>query len=101
MSMKHEIRYLPAAEQDIVDILEYIRRDNPSATVKLINEIDETISKLEDFPHMGVIPKDLRLRSLNYRMLIIDDYLVFYVVKDCIVEIRRILHGKRKYAFLL
>ena len=50
---------------------------------------------------MGVIPNDLRLKSLNYRMLIIDNYLVFYVVKDCIVEIRRILHGRRKYAFLL
>jgi toxin ParE1/3/4 len=99
--MKYKIRYLPAAEQDMVDILEYIRRDNPSAASKLINAIDETISRLEGFPHMGVIPNDLRLKSLNYRMLIIDNYLVFYVVKDCIVEIRRILHGRRKYAFLL
>lgn|GEM_PF-5202073 len=55
---------------------------------------------LADFPHMSVVPKDMRLKSLNYRMLIIDNYLVFYVVRNQIVEIRRILLGKRKYFFL-
>lgn len=50
---------------------------------------------------MGQIPKDNRLQSLKYRILVIDSYLVFYVVKDTIVEIRRILHGKRRYSFLL
>ncbi|WP_420889704.1 type II toxin-antitoxin system RelE/ParE family toxin [Halanaerobium congolense] len=36
-------------------------------------------------------------------MLVIGSYLVFYVVFENkkIVEIRRILHGKRKYNFLL
>ena len=101
MSQKYEIRYLPAAEKDLTNILEYIKKDNPSAALKLINEIDETISRLEEFPNMGVIPKDLRLKSLNYRMLIVGNYLVFYTATNNVVEIRRILHGKRKYSFLL
>ena len=101
MSKKYKVHYLPAAEKDLIDILEYIRKDNPSAALKLINEIDETISKLEEFPNMGVIPKDLRLKSLNYRMLIIGNYLVFYTARNNIVEIRRILHGKRKYSFII
>jgi plasmid stabilization system protein ParE len=50
---------------------------------------------------MGVVSKDIRLISLNYRMLVIENYLVFYIIKDDVVEIRRILHGKRKYSFLL
>ena len=101
MSQKYEIRYLPAAEKDLTNILEYIKKDNPSAALKLINEIDETISRLEEFPNMGVIPKGLRLKSLNYRMLIVGNYLVFYTATNNVVEIRRILHGKRKYSFLL
>ena|SRR5690554_3587544 len=101
MSKKYEVHYLPAAEKDFTDILEYIRKDNPSAALKLINEIDETISKLEERPNMGVIPKDLRLKSLNYRMLIIGNCLVFYTATNNFVEIRRILHSKRKYSFLL
>ena len=100
MSQKYEIRYLPAAEKDLTNILEYIKKDNPSAALKLINEIDETISRLEEFPNMGVIPKDLRLKSLNYRMLIVGNYLVFYTATNNVVEIRRVLHGKRKYSFL-
>jgi len=36
-------------------------------------------------------------------MLIINNYIVFYVVNENIeeIEIRRILHGKRKYKFIL
>ena len=101
MSQKYKIRYLPAAVRDLATILEYIKKDNPDAALRLINEIDETILKLEDFPYMGVVPKDIRLKSLNYRMLIIENYLVFYIIKNDIVEIRRILHGKRKYSFLI
>ena len=101
MSQKYEVRYLLAAQQDLTDILNYIKQDNPSAAYKLIQEIDRIISGLEEFPNIGVIPKDLHLKSLNYRMLVIDNYLVFYVIKDHIVEIRRVIHGKRKYSFIL
>lgn len=101
MNKKCEVHYLPAAQQDLIDILNYIKHDNPTAALKLIHEIDEVISKLEDFPNMGVTPKDLRLKSLNYKMLVIDNYLVFYAIKGSIIEIRRIVHGKRKYSFIL
>ena len=101
MSKKCNIQYLPSAQQDLINILNYIKQDNPTAAYKLIQEIDEVISKLEDFPNIGVIPKDLRLKSLGYKMLVIDNYLVFYVVLDTTVEIRRIIHSKRKYSFLI
>ncbi len=29
MSKKYEVHYLPTAEKDLTDILEYIRKDNP------------------------------------------------------------------------
>jgi len=101
MSKKYIIEYLPIAEKDLTEIIEYIQLDNPQSALNLLDEIDSTISKLEDFPYIGKIPKDARLQYLNYRVLIVISYLVLYVVKDDIVEIRRILHGKRKYEFLL
>lgn len=101
MSKKYEIKYLPIAEKDLTEILEYIQLDDPIAAIKFLDQIDNSISKLEDFPFMGKVPNDLRLESLNYRILIVENYLVFYVVQDDIVEIRRVLHGKRKYDFLL
>ncbi|KUO61242.1 MAG: addiction module toxin RelE [Gracilibacter sp. BRH_c7a] len=101
MAKKYHIEYLPIAQEDLTSIIEYIQIDDPLAAQSFLDEVDRTISKLEDFPHMGSIPKDMRLMNLNYRILIIGNYLVFYVVLDEIIEIRRILHGKRQYSFLI
>ena len=101
MKKKLKIKYLPIAQQDLFDIFDYIREDNPAAAKQFIDKIDKSISKLESFPQLGVVPKDDRLEMLGYRMLVIDNYLVFYVIKENMIEIRRIIHGSRKYSFLL
>lgn len=101
MAKKYHIEYLPIAQEDLTSIIEYIQIDDPLAAQSFLDEVDRTISKLDDFPHMGAIPKDMCLMNLNYRILIIGNYLVFYVVLGEIIEIRRILHGKRQYSFLI
>ncbi len=101
MSNRHKIVYLPVAERDLSEIFEYISKDSPSAAASLLDKIDEDISRLAEFPQLGKTPQDNRLQKLGYKMLIINNYLVFYVLKEKTVEIRRILHGKRKYEFLL
>jgi len=55
MSKKYSIMYLPVARRDLIDIIEYIQKDNPSAALNLLNKIENTISKLEDFPLMGSV----------------------------------------------
>ncbi len=101
MEKKLPIKYLPSAAQDITDIIEYVSVDNPPAALNLLNLFDEKISILAYFPLSGPVPNDRRLQLLNYRMLVVDSYLVFYVVQHDFIEIRRVLHGKRKYDFLL
>ncbi len=101
MGKKYKFEYLPIATKDLTEILEYIELDNPQAALRLLNELDSTISNLEIFPYMGIVPKDFRLERLGYRMLIVNSYLVFYIVLDDVIEIRRIIYGKRKYGFLL
>jgi plasmid stabilization system protein ParE len=98
---KCRIKYLPIAQRDLIDIIEYITVDSPGSALKFLDRFDKSIIKLENFPLMGQVPKDNRLQALKYRILVVDNYLVFYVVKDSIVEIRRIIHGKRRYSFLL
>lgn len=103
MRKKYNINYLSIARKDLTDIIEYIQEDNPNSALKFLNQIEDTISKLDDFPYMGATPKDTLLQYKSYRILVIQSYLVFYVVKEKTleVEIRRIIHGKRKYDFLL
>jgi toxin ParE1/3/4 len=52
-------------------------------------------------PFLGRVPKDDRLKNKGYRMLVVDKYLVFYIVKNKTIQIRRIIHGARNYNFLM
>ncbi len=101
MEINFPIKYLPSAAQDISEIIDYVSLDNPPAALNLLTQFDESISILAHFPYSGPIPIDSRLQLLNYRMLVIQSYIVFYVVQDDFIEIRRVLHAKRKYDFLL
>jgi len=100
---KYLINYLPAAKRDLEEIINYIQSDNPDAALNLINDIDKNILQLKDFPFMGKIPEDAHLQSKGYRMLIVKNYIAFYVVFEDVreIEIRRIIHGKRRHQFLL
>lgn len=101
MNQPYELCYLKTAERDLLDIFEYIKKDNPSAAVSQIEKFDTSISHLALNPFVGIVPKDGRLKTLGYRMLIVDQYLVFYVVKTKMIQIRRIIHSARRYGFLL
>jgi addiction module RelE/StbE family toxin len=98
---KYQINLTEAAEHDLIEIVDYIAGENPTAALKLIIRIEKNILKLEDFPLVGVVPRIRHLAKKGYRVLIVDDYLVFYViVNNETIEIRRILSGKRDYQFL-
>ena len=101
MSESFEIRYLKTAEKDLVDIFDYIAADSPKAAMAMLDKFDRTLLKLAQNPKLGVVPKDDRLRKLGYRMLIIETYLAFYVIKNRTIQVRRIIHGARQYRYLL
>ena len=96
-----DIKYLKSAESDLVGIFNYIKKDNPDSATALYNRINQCISLLRENPHMGKVPNDKRLEQRNYRILIVDFYLVFYVIKGNTITIKRIIHSARQYNFLL
>ncbi|MEW6447597.1 MAG: type II toxin-antitoxin system RelE/ParE family toxin [Bacillota bacterium] len=98
---RYEIIYLPSAQGDLLDIFDYVKRDRPEAANRLLQLVDEAIGRVADFPWLGREPRDERLQQLGYRILVVDNYLIFYVVKSGHVEIRRVIHGRRRYEFLL
>ncbi|MCL5058026.1 MAG: type II toxin-antitoxin system RelE/ParE family toxin [Actinobacteria bacterium] len=99
---KHPISITEAAEQDLTEIVDYNANDNPAAALKLAEDIEHNILRLEDFPLLGAVPKNRRLTRQGYRILIVGNYLVFYVLLDNeMVEIRRIVSGRRDYKYLL
>ena len=101
MKKKYEIQYLEIAKNDLDQIFEYILKDNPSSALEILNEIDDTVSKLVNFPELGKQPRDDKLKAFGYRILIINNYLVFYIITEKSVEIHRVLHSSRDYVNLL
>jgi toxin ParE1/3/4 len=101
VTRKYDLRYLPAAEQDLLNILDYIGRDDPDAARRFVDRVDQAIGRLALFPKAGRQPRDARLRRLGYRVLILDDYLIFYALTGGTVQVRRVIHGARRFEFLL
>ena len=93
----YRIIILPSAQKDLKD---YINELSPDAAPKLYDEIVDSIITLEHMPLRSPLLKIPELRAKGYRVLVVQNYLVFYVVSDK-VEIRRILYGRRRYEDLL
>jgi toxin ParE1/3/4 len=48
-----QIRWSPAAAEDLSRIFEYIRPENPSAAQRVVKTIYESAGSLESFPYCG------------------------------------------------
>jgi plasmid stabilization system protein ParE len=101
MKRKVEVRLLPQAEEDFVEIIDYISDDNPLAAEKMAGRFEKSFILLSEQPLSGRLARDNRLRLLQYRYLVVDRYLIFYLVKKNKVMICRILHGARDYLTIL
>jgi toxin ParE1/3/4 len=95
MTNKYILRYLPVAVDDLISIFDWIASDSPANAAAFIDKLDQCIGNLETHPFLGRIPRDDKLKSSGYRILIIESYLVFYIVRGQIVEIHRVVHGSR------
>ncbi len=94
---KYAIRLLRAAEDDLSDIVTYIAADRPSAAEAIATKIEKNLTLLTKNPYLGRIPEEDELARLNYRYLVVDNYLIFYTIEERTIFIHRILHGARDY----
>ena len=98
---KFKIRIFKSAQKDLQDIVDYINTLSPTAAIKQYDNLIEKTGSLAEMPERCPLLKDINLRLKGYRSLVVDNYLVFFVVKDNIVQIRRILYGHMKYEWVL
>ncbi|WP_208607736.1 type II toxin-antitoxin system RelE/ParE family toxin [Paenibacillus pectinilyticus] len=93
------------AETDLRDIANYISTEllEPNTARKMINKIAEVIFQLEHMPFRNGLVRDERLAVNGIRHILVDSYIVFYVIseKEETVTIIRILYGKRQWSSLL
>ncbi len=98
---KYKLLIFPSAKRDLLDIVDYINELSPAAALKVYDEIVEKIGSLSQMPMQCPQVKNPLLKAKGYRVLVVRNYLVFFIVSGKSVEIRRILYGRRQYEFLL
>ena len=103
MKKTHKLRYLKRALLDLQEIIDYIvsQFSAPLSAVNLLEKLENKIANLQYFPLVGKEYAASKGLEDKYRVLIVENYLVFYVVYEDIVEIRRVIYAKREYDILL
>ena len=93
------------ASEDLDEIYSYISYElfNEDAADHLMEKIETSIMRLKDFPFSCSFVDDEILKSKGYRKLIVENYIVFYLVseKEKVVVVMRVLYGKQKYEDLI
>jgi len=97
----YKVLIMPIAKSDMSEMVDYLNKLDPQASINTYDKIIREIMTLQKFPNRYPHPKEESLRTKGYRILKVEKYLVFYVVKGKNVEIRRVLHEKRNYKSIL
>jgi toxin ParE1/3/4 len=88
------VRWSPEAAADFAAIVEYIRKQNPSAADRVANKIYDGVASLASFPRQGRVGRTKGTRELVFSPL---PYVVVYRVGEEAVEVARVLHGSQKW----
>ena len=98
---RYTVKFLKIAEEDFTEIVSFIAGDNKKAAIQIAEKIESNLELLAQNPKLGRIPRDEELMNLQYRYLIVQNYIIFYTIESKTILIHRILHGTRDYKSLL
>ena len=96
---EYKVKIYPAAQNDLLDIVE--AAESPDADAFISGSITEKLAVLTSAPETCPMARDTLLRIRGYRTLQADNYIVLFVIKGKTVELRRILSARRQYARIL
>lgn len=83
------------AEADLDEIVESIKRQNPAAAARVLDQLQQACLGLGGMPFsFGLVP---RYEERGVRRRIVSNYLVFFRVHADRVEVLHVLHGARDY----
>ncbi len=88
-----EVIWTEPALENLNDIAEYIHLSNPLAASRLVENVFNSIQRLELFPESGRTPKELE--ELNYREVVVNPCRVFYKIDAGSVYILHVLRQER------
>lgn len=103
MARSFKLSYSPLFYADLDKITDYILYElkNEAAAMALIGEVEAAIKQRLANPLQSAIYPSLNEREHPYRRVIVGNYLIFYVVIDDTMIVRRMLYGRRDLGKIL
>lgn len=104
LEREYKLLVLPLAEAALTEIVKYISHQlqNPACAIHVMNRIRDAIYERSKAPESIQRYESAKNRSdIYYRINVGKSYSVFYIVKNNVMEIRRILYSARDIESLL
>jgi addiction module RelE/StbE family toxin len=97
MAKNYGLLYSPLFYADLDKITDYILYElkNVPAATELIANIEAAIKQRLASPLQAAVYASFAERPHPYRRIIVGNYLIFYVVIDDTMIVRRMLYGRR------
>lgn len=94
---QYKLRFLPIFEQDMIEAVDYIAGNlkNPAAAERLVDDIQNAIKKRQQCPLAFEAYPSMKQRKTKYYPIYVGSYIVFYVVIDDVMEVRRLIYSRR------
>lgn len=96
--MSLEILKLPQVLRDIEENFVYIAEDDLDAGIRFLVSVEDSFERLAEFPFIGEARYFERNDLTGLRFWPVKDfenYLIFYLVKETVIEVVRLLHTAR------
>ena len=97
-----DMRILPPAQYELEEIaLLHKTLSGPESARKITDEMFSAMERLTRFPLSAPLIRDVELRRLGYRYVVVKNHLMFYRLIGDTVYVYHIVHGRTDYPTLL
>lgn len=97
-SKKYTVYWTKIAQDDFIEIIEYISLDSQNIAEEIFEKIKKQTMKLESFPERGRIVPELDFHNINnYRELIITPWRIIYRIEEQKVYILSMIDSRRNF----
>ena len=102
MSKTYKINWANVAENDLIEIIEYIAIDSPANALKILQTIKKMASNLYSLPERGRVVPELQDQAiLIYREIVIPPWRIIYRISENDVYVLTVLDARRNVEDIL
>lgn len=100
----YTVEFLSDALNDMAEIISaFVMLGSRQGARRIQKKFNKAAEQIRVFPYSGIAVPDKKLAEAGFRMVIAEDYLMFYKVfeTESKVTFYRVLNGKRNYPALM